>query len=726
MNKAEVFALDIGTRTVAGLILAPTTGGFEIKQASIFPQLPGAMADGQIHHIDAVATIIQKIKLELEENLGIPLEKVAVAAAGRSLCTEIGQGIIELTPNQRLSSNQVRALELDAVRDAVHKLSADSHGGVMHSYLCAGYSVVQHYLDGEPIGSLQGHQGTQAKIEVIATFLPRIVIDSLGTALSMADLDMDSLTLEPIAAMHVVVPPTMRMLNIALVDIGAGTSDLAISAAGTIKGYGMVSYAGDAITQGLAEHFLLDFTVAERIKVELQKDAITECKDVFGNSLQLGYEEILAVMYPKVEILAKKIAEEIQRLNGSSPKGVILIGGGSRTPELATLLAKNLDLSENLVRIRDRESLEIIYGFPQFAGPEVITPIGIGCTHLDDRAMQLIHVHVNGQRLQFLHMSSSTVGEALLQAGIVPTELVGRPGPAFTVELNGRYIPIPGTLGQPALIHKNGEPCELNAPLEDGDSLTVEPGRGGAAPQLTLGEFVDELAHHYTFTLNGTSLEITPTILVNGLEQPMDYVLHDRDKITLKPLTTFQDLFEHLEIPVEQEIPFYLNQERKTVFERIELTVDGRKQPLNTPLRQGLQVEYTRKQCTLRDVCPNPGEGAPSITILVNGQEVTLSKKEPTPTANGQIVSFDYIIRPLDRIQYQPHSPRSLDSYILTDIFGNYEPDPSFIQTGGRILLNGQEAGFTTPIKHGDTIELVPYRAGTGNSRIPATYGASS
>jgi len=62
----------------------------------------------------------------------------------------------------------------------------------------------------------------------------------------------------------------MRMLNIALVDVGAGTSDLAISAEGTVKAYGMISYAGDALTAGLAEHFLLDFKVAEQLKVGLK------------------------------------------------------------------------------------------------------------------------------------------------------------------------------------------------------------------------------------------------------------------------------------------------------------------------------------------------------------------------------------------------------------------------------------------------------------------------
>ena len=131
---------------------------------------------------------------------------------------------------------------------------------------------------------------------------------------------MVSLTLEPIAAMHVVVPPTMRMLNLALVDVGAGTSDIAISAQGTIKAYGMVSFAGDEITEGIANHFLFDLSTAEEIKQTLKPDRAVECSDVFGNSLTLSYEDILEVIHPLAKELAQKIADEIIHLNEGTRK----------------------------------------------------------------------------------------------------------------------------------------------------------------------------------------------------------------------------------------------------------------------------------------------------------------------------------------------------------------------------------------------------------------------
>jgi cell division ATPase FtsA len=74
------------------------------------------------------------------------------------------------------------------------------------------------------------------------------------------------------------------MLNLAMVDIGAGTSDIAISRNGSISAYAMVSMAGDEVTDEIAQHFLLDFQSAEGVKRKLFSEASsTVCRDVMGN-----------------------------------------------------------------------------------------------------------------------------------------------------------------------------------------------------------------------------------------------------------------------------------------------------------------------------------------------------------------------------------------------------------------------------------------------------------
>ena len=216
-------------------------------------------------------------------------------------------------------------------------------------------------------------------------------------------------------------------------------------------------------------------------------------------------------------------------------------------------------------------------------------------------------------------------------------------------------------------------------------------------------------------TLNDESIEVEPQILVNGIKQPLDYVIKDRDKITLKTITNFQELFQHLGITAEEEFTFFLNSKPKTGPKNVKLFIDGQEQPHDTRLRPNISAEYRRENYTIGDVFNSELSKEHKIIIQVNGKHLELNPERSIPLANGKPVSFDYIIRPNDKIQYNPPT-KPLNAFIVTDIFREYEPDKAFSQRGGRILVNGDEAGFTTPIKDGDVVEFLPYGVGMANS----------
>src|SRR5690625_4265553 len=196
------------------------------------------MLDGQIHDIPSVANVISEVKSYFEKRHG-PLNSVCVAAAGRSLKTRKAKVSIDITNDRLLDEESITHLELSAVQQAQFHLANDPNDDVATHYYCVDYSVLTYTLDGETIGSLLDQTGERASVEVIATFLPIVVIESLLAALSRANLSLEALTLEPIAAIDVLIPNTMRRLNVALVDIGAGTSDIAITDDNTVIAYGM-------------------------------------------------------------------------------------------------------------------------------------------------------------------------------------------------------------------------------------------------------------------------------------------------------------------------------------------------------------------------------------------------------------------------------------------------------------------------------------------------------
>ena len=238
------------------------------------------MIDGQIHNILSVASVISEIKEILEEKHG-PLKRVSVAAAGRALKTSEGSMAIDISENSLISIEDVNRFRTCSSPTSSAKTIVSDTVTKDEYYYCVGYSVLHYKLEGDKIGSLIDQAGRSASVDVIATFLPRVVVESLLSALKRAGLEMEALTLEPIAAINVLIPPSMRRLNVALVDIGAGTSDIAITDNNTVVAYGMVPLAGDEITEALSNHYLLDFPLAENAKRSISTED-DNCNDRYS------------------------------------------------------------------------------------------------------------------------------------------------------------------------------------------------------------------------------------------------------------------------------------------------------------------------------------------------------------------------------------------------------------------------------------------------------------
>src|SRR5690625_1280719 len=358
--KKRLFALDIGTRSVTGIIIEQLQDGrYEIIDYCMKEHQERSMLDGQIHNVLEVAKVINYVKAMLEVDHG-PLESVSVAAAGRSLKTAKATATLPLDHQPITDDETIQHLELSAVQTAQFNLAQKQEETSYENYYCVGYSVLHYKLDGESIGSLIDQSGLEASVEIIATFLPKVVVESLLATLKRANLTMQALTLEPIAAINVLVPESMRRLNVAIVDIGAGTSDIAITKEGAISSYGMVPKAGDLITETISDQFLLDFNEAERFKRKVVNNNEATVKDVLGFEQTVTYDELVKNIEPTIDDLAYALAEKIIMINERPPQAIMLIGGGSNTPEIRQRLAKTLKLPENRVAVRDITAIQNI------------------------------------------------------------------------------------------------------------------------------------------------------------------------------------------------------------------------------------------------------------------------------------------------------------------------------------------------------------------------------
>ena len=294
-----VFGLDIGTRNVVGTVGYKTPDDeFIVVAQYVKEHETRAMLDGQIHDIGRVGRTIAIVKEALESQIGQTLTEVCIAAAGRVLKTVECTVEYEYPEETVVEGEDIHTLSLLGVEKAQRILKEKNDTD--YRFYCVDYSVIRYYLNEEVFISLEGHKANKIGEDVIVTFLPEDVVDGLYTAVQRAGLTVANMTLEPIAAINVAIPENYRMLNIGLVDVGAGTSDICITKDGSIIAYGMIPYAGDELTEVIVQHFLVDFKTAEQIKLSSTVNEQVTYEDIMSISHTIPSSEVWEVTQPVV------------------------------------------------------------------------------------------------------------------------------------------------------------------------------------------------------------------------------------------------------------------------------------------------------------------------------------------------------------------------------------------------------------------------------------------
>jgi cell division ATPase FtsA len=345
------------------------------------------------------------------------------------------------------------------------------------------------------------------------------------------NLEVTSITLEPIAAINVAIPKDLRMLNLALVDIGAGTSDIAITRNGSVVAYGMVPLAGDEITEVISQAFLLDFNTAEKVKLSLSaKSPEVKFTDVMGMKHTVKKEEIRSIIEPAVSELAETISERILEFNQKTTNAVFLVGGGSQIGGLTSKIAKKLLLPDERVAVRGRDIIQgISVKGKKLSGPEAITPIGIAVTAIMQQGKDFFYVNVNNRRVRLFNSRKMKVADALVMVGIKPAELIGRKGKNLCFMLNGEKKTITGEMGTSAEIMVNGTEANLQTEINPGDNINFRHAVDGKDAVLTIKDIIEY------YNLQDVNIE------VNGKIISSDYIICEDDKIAI-------------EYPVKQQI----------------------------------------------------------------------------------------------------------------------------------------------------------------------------
>lgn len=704
-GREKIFALDIGTRSVIGIVAEEDDDGqLKVIATHRLEHTSRAMLDGQIHDVPQVAEVIIRVKHYLEEEVG-KLKSAAIAAAGRALYTMTAEATIEV--NGVITDEIQTTLNFSAVQLAQSQLTTEKKIDAK-IYYCVGFSIISYELDGIRLKSLIGQRGKVAKTKVIATFLPRQVVDSMQTALAYSGLDVRALTLEPIAAISVLVPPGMRHLNIVLVDIGAGTSDVAITKNGSVIAYGMVPLAGDEVTEAISQRFLLDFNIAEEIKRKATNGEGAKFNDILGRPYDLTAEEILNPITENVAMIANAIAKTILELNGNEPpQALLLVGGGALSPNLNKLVAEALNMPLDLVAVRKPDRVEGIKDIPDaLQSPDAATPLGILKIASTD-TFHFFNVTINGEEQNLFHFRDLTIGDAILSAGIDYRKLNGKPGKGIEITLNGEKISFPGTSGTFAKITVNGEPTTLDAPLENNCRIEVEAGVDGIAPQVKIDDVI-AIEPTFAVSVNGKEFPVKPKLLVNDEVSLPTRILQDGDVLDTKTRRTIGEMLRLAGYPpTGKKIHYTLNGKKAHYVCKPDIFCNGDRVDISEIPQAGDAIEYVANDTLKVGELIKDESRAAAIKIIYNGKEYSI----PTATnvllsVNGRVSNENTIVEDGATILYEREEKKTVNvSDALLAV--NFKPPPAKSRVSFEIKVNGMPADFAAPVKSGDKLEVI-------------------
>lgn len=708
MERDLLFALDIGTRSVVGIVGEKIDDTIQILACERREHHTRAMLDGQINDVPEVAKIMNQVKHKLEETCG-PLKKVSVAAAGRALFTIKAEATIDATERGSLTKMDEHTLELAAIQAAQHDIATSKTIKEPTAYYCVGYSVISFSLDNTPLKTLIGQRGKVACVELIATFLPKQVIDSLQSAIATVNLEMDTLTLEPIAAINVLIPQTMRHLNLVLVDIGAGTSDVAITKDGSVIAYGMVPCAGDEITEAISQKYLLDFNIAEKVKRELTDlpNGKITFHDVLCMPHTIAAAEIIETISPDVAQLAQSIALQIMSLNTNPPQAVLLVGGGSLTPMLPELLAQALDVPPARVAIRRPDALDNITSIPaDLCTPDAVTPLGI-LKMSANPTLNFINVTLNNEPLRLFNLGQLTIADALLAAGIDVRGLRGRPGMGITININDKTQFFPGTHGKPSLIELNGKETSLTYGLSENDVIKVTKGVDGTTPTIYFRDIMEVSPALHVF-INEKPYDIPPTLIINNEIAEHNTLLSDRDQISYcvpTTLTAVLSLTDNKMTPAEYT--YTINGTERIYSAWPQYMVNQNVAQASTPVHGGDSITIMNPPAPpLKELLGLDNAEEDLLTILFNGSKCLIPLRQISITMNDLPVEPTDIAVANSIINF---SCKERQHPIISDVLLAADFNPNNVPPGSTftIQLNKQPTEFTALVKNGDEVTIV-------------------
>jgi cell division protein FtsA len=369
-----IVSLDVGTTKICTIVTQVRDDGrLNILGVGMSPST--GLSRGMVVNPGKTIESIRASLKEAEERTGYDIKSVTVGIAGPHIRCIQSEGIVAIAHPDRIiteddierlyeSAKSLKLSKDEKIIDVIpQEFIIDSKDGIFDL----------------PIGMFGLRM--EAKINILTGLVSQI--DDLSNCVQTAGVDLEDIVLEPLASSYAVLNDSEKKVGVAMIDIGGGTTDIAVFKKGVIKHTAGIGIAGSQVTNDISETLGIDEKEAERIKKEfgyamvseIINDDIVTIQGIKGRKpLKIEKSIISRIIQARMEELFVLAAQEIKRSGIESylPAGVVITGGGS-------LLKGTRDLAQQVL------GTEVNLGVPADIGggliKEVESPIyatGIG------------------------------------------------------------------------------------------------------------------------------------------------------------------------------------------------------------------------------------------------------------------------------------------------------------------------------------------------------------
>lgn len=346
-KEQYIIGLDIGTssiRVVQAKVGAETHGGFNIIGAS--EVVSSGLRRGVIVDIEEAVSGISSALEKVERMTGVPVASANISVGGNHISSLSSHGVIAV------SRADGEITENDIVRciDASQAISIPQNKEVLHVF------PKTFTLDGQTgIKDPLGMSGIRLEVDTIIVQAGLPFIKNLTRAVMQAGLEIDDLVLAPCAAAEAVLNKRQKDLGVCLVDLGAGTTSVAVYEEGDLLHTTVLPIGSMHITNDIAIGLRCSIETAEKVKLQFghsDPKAVDKTEEIDLNKLDPTEEQstsrsyVVDIIEARLEEIFSMVAGQLKKISrdGKLPSGIVLTGGGSKLPGVVEFSKKHLRL----------------------------------------------------------------------------------------------------------------------------------------------------------------------------------------------------------------------------------------------------------------------------------------------------------------------------------------------------------------------------------------------